>query len=90
MVSRKIFSGLRSLWHFHDVLPEWTRFRLVNSLLLPILYSDIGIFEYYAGSIRDLEKAVNACKRFAYKIGRHHDRLCEWGMPFWDAHYIRF
>lgn len=66
----KIYAGLRSLSVNRAVIPERTRIQLVKSLLLPhFSYCDVVFFDgLKASDKKSLERAFNACLRFAYGI----------------------
>lgn len=74
-VSSKIFSGLRKLWIHSHLMPTATRLKLFKSLILPIFtYCDVVLADLTQSNYKVLERALNACTRFVYRL-RKYDSL---------------
>jgi hypothetical protein len=74
-VVRKIFSSLAQARRHFDCLPNTIRFRIVQSLILPLLDYGSAIFTDMNKTVCDkLQKAENACIRFVTNTSRF-DRI---------------
>lgn len=74
-ISSKVFAGLRSLWIHGNLIPIHTRMKLVKALLIPkFSYCDVVLSAMPANVYAILERALNACTRFVFRI-RKYDNL---------------
>lgn len=74
-ISSRVFSGLPSLWQQGNVIGRNMRISLVKSLLLPhfTYCCEVFVFGLDACCRKTLNRAFDACIRFAYGLRRRDD-----------------
>jgi hypothetical protein len=89
-VSQKVYCNLSKLYKFRRNTPISTLFRLVTTLVLPIIdYCDIFYCDANIEVENKLEKLLNACIRYVYNL-RKYDHACLNIIHFLSGHVLVF